>query len=193
MISMKTFLRVLKWLTFSLLILVLLAVVFRSSLYRHFFRYESIGHRTSYAITSREIKALVDSTALATPPKTIDDAIDLLLQLTARELHFTQGKADRNPNLLIQTRAANCIGYAAFFSSTCNYFLSKSAWGSDWSAKPLIGHIYLHDYNVHSLFTSPFFKDHDFVMIENMQTGERHFVDPSLYDYTHIRYIEQKK
>ena len=36
---------------------------------------------------------------------------------------------------------------------------------------------------------STFFKDHDFVTIENKVTGEVFAVDPTLYDYSGIKLV----
>ena len=65
-----------------------------------------------------------------------------------------------------------------------------------WTAKPQIGQLYLLGTNIHQYFNHPFLKDHDFVAIENKQTGQILAVDPTVNDYFYIdfiTYISNKK
>lgn len=62
----------------------------------------------------------------------------------------------------------------------------------EWGAKHKVGEIYFLGYNIHPLFKSEFFKDHDFVVIENRKTNEIIAVDPALYDYFRINKIRLK-
>jgi len=47
--------------------------------------------------------------------------------------------------------------------------------------------------NIHKYFNSSFFKDHDFVTIENKTTGEIFAVDPTVNDYLRIDFITYSK
>jgi hypothetical protein len=62
-----------------------------------------------------------------------------------------------------------------------------------WTAKPQIGQLYFLGTNIHKYFNSAFFKDHDFVTIENKKTGEILAVDPTVNDYLHIDFITYSK
>lgn len=91
-------------------------------------------------------------------------------------------------NLLLP-RQANCVGYTTFFATTCNYLLEKNNLSDIWIAKPQVGQLYLLGVNIHNYFNSAFFKDHDFVTIENKKTGEIYAVDPTISDYLRIKEV----
>ncbi|GGG62573.1 hypothetical protein GCM10011378_43400 [Hymenobacter glacieicola] len=46
---------------------------------------------------------------------------------------------------------------------------------------------------MHKYFNSAFFKDHDFVTIENKRTGKVYAVDPTIDDYLSVDFITYKK
>ncbi len=94
-----------------------------------------------------------------------------------------------DPNKLIYSKAAHCVGYSTFFATTCNYLFKKYNLDKNWEAKHQIAQLYLFKTNVHQFFDTPFLKDHDIVIIENQKTGELFAVDPTLNDYFYIDYI----
>ena len=102
---------------------------------------------------------------------------------------ITANENDVDPNKLITSRKAHCIGYASFFATTCNYLLKKYNLSDQWTAKPKVGQLYFIGQNIHKYFNSPFFKDHDFVTIENKKTDQIFAVDPTVYDYLLIDFI----
>jgi hypothetical protein len=81
------------------------------------------------------------------------------------------------------------VGYAAFFATTCNYLLKKYHLDATWTAQPQAGKMYLLGENIHPYFHSPFFRDHDFVVIKNKVTGEILAVDPTIHDYLFINKV----
>ncbi|MBK8847678.1 MAG: hypothetical protein IPO27_14490 [Bacteroidetes bacterium] len=95
--------------------------------------------------------------------------------------------------MLIDSKAANCIGYASFFVTTCNHLLKENNLDNSWKATSHIGHIYFLGKNIHVYFDLPLFKDHDFVTIENKTTGEIFAVDPTINDYLFIDFITYNK
>lgn len=46
----------------------------------------------------------------------------------------------------------------------------------------VIGKLYVGDQDLHALFTSPFWKDHDVVRIRETASGMELLLDPTLYD-----------
>jgi len=181
-------LKILKRIGIIALMLILAGIVFRGWLYRHLVTYKTIGERTNYtANDSNLIEFIVlNSKYQGSEVKSI---IETSLSLTSKTLAFSDGHHDQDPNMLITTKRANCIGYAAFFSTVCNQILAEHNLDAIWIARPLIGQLYFWDTNVHPYFKSAFFKDHDFAVIENKSTGEIYAVDPSLNDYTGIKYV----
>jgi hypothetical protein len=123
----------------------------------------------------------------------VEQIIEQSLSISSNVLHFTVEKHSSNPNVLINTKTANCVGYACFFAATCNYLLSKYELNDTWTAKPQIGQLNLFGKNIHHFFRSAFFKDHDFVTIENKRNGKLFAVDPTLNDYLLIDLVTYKK
>ena len=177
-----------------LIVFILLAISFllRGWLYRQLITYKNIGERTTYQAKSPNLIKLI---SLNTIQHSADSKaiVKGCLSFTSENLKFTDGKNDVDPNKLIETRNANCIGYAAFLSTVCNQMLEKNNLSNEWVATPQIGQLYFMGKNIHPYFKSAFFKDHDFVIIKNLKTGEEIGVDPTLHDYTGIEYITVKK
>ncbi|OEK07613.1 hypothetical protein A8C32_17610 [Flavivirga aquatica] len=177
----------------TLLIVLLIGVVFKGWIYRYVVTYKPIEKRTNYLIVNGELVNSIETKLINNEGLKIEKIIDIGLSVTSQQLRFTATKNYRDPNKLISTRTANCIGYAAFFSASCNYLLKKYDLDSIWVATPHKGQLYLLDINIHKYFKSPFFKDHDFVIIENMRTGNTLAIDPTIYDYLGVNYITLKK
>lgn len=171
------------------LILVSLVALFRGMLYRFCVRYESIGQRADYIAGNRKLTDYIDSKMDFKSNPEIEQILKLCNTLTSRQLNFTTDRNDIDPNRLIDSKEANCIGYAAFFASTCNYVLSKYNLTKTWKVKHQIGQLYFLGTNVHVYTSSLFFKDHDFVTIENQVTGEIFALDPSVRDYLNIDFV----
>ena len=176
-----------------MLILIVLGLVFRGFLYRQLVTYQSIGKRTSYVASDARLIAFIDERADYTHDPDIKAIISTSLSATSRQLTFSTSKNDNDPNKLIVSKKAHCIGYAAFFSTTCNYLLKKYKLSNTWVAKPQVGQLYLLGTNIHRFFNSSFFKDHDFVTIENRLTGEVFAVDPTVNDYFYIDFVTLRK
>lgn len=181
--------KILKRLLLAILLLTLVGLLFRGPVYRHLVTYRSIGPRTTYAATDKKLTAILDA---GVDQKTNPDIAQIIkrgLSITASQLTFTAGKNDKDPNQLIHSRKAHCVGYAAFFAATCNYLLKKYNLEDTWTAKPQIGQLYFLGTNVHPYLNSAFFKDHDFVILENKISGETLAVDPTVNDYLYIDFV----
>ncbi len=175
------------------LLLIIVGVSFRGCIYRHIVTYKPIGQRIIYQATDKRLIDFIESNCEGKKDLNIEDIIKLGLKITSKKLNFTFDKNDIDPNKLIDSKTAHCVGYAAFFSTTTNYLLKKYNLGDTWSAKPQIGLLYIFRINIHNHIDSPFFKDHDFVVIKNIKTGENIAVDPNLYDYFYIDHVKMKK
>lgn len=170
---------------FSISIAVILAVVvctiaLRQTLFNSFFSYQIISERR-FTITPFHQSG--KSTGLDT---TEDGMIDDSLRETAGILSFTAQRCSRDPEELRLSHKANCIGYARFFCAEFNRRAAIHGQSGRYRAVPFIGKIRFMGFDLHSLFSSPFFKDHDFAIVFDNQNGGRTAVDPSLYDYTGI-------
>ena len=166
--------------------------IFRGWVYRCLVTYEAIGQRRNYVASDSSLINHINATE-RNDVIDIKKIINTSLSLTSRQLKFTTGNNDEDPNKLIYSKNANCVGYAAFFSATCNQLFEKNSLVDEWSAQPQIGQLYCLGINVHPYFKSAFFKDHDFVIVKNKKTGQTLAVDPSLNDYTGIEYVTLSK
>ena len=172
-----------------ILILTSVGLLFRGWFYRHLVTYKSVGRRTNYAATDKKLTDYIDANTNEQTKPDIGQIVKLGLSITARQLNFTANKNDIDPNKLITSKTAHCVGYASFFATSCNYLLYKYNLADTWTAQPQVGQLYFLGTNIHKYFNSPFFKDHDFVTIKNKTTGEFFAVDPTVNDYLLIDFI----
>ncbi|UAY53502.1 hypothetical protein [Ferruginibacter albus] len=186
---MKRWFKFLKWFSLSILFLLVCGLIFRGFLYRHFFFYKTISQRSTYSVSDKKLISYIDSASITFKPESIKDIIDFSLKLTAEKLQFKEAKNENDPNKLITSNNAHCVGYAAFFSAICNYLLQKFNFNEDWHSIPLVGQIYFCGINIHPFIHSSFYKDHDFDVIENKKTGEKYYTDPTINDYLKINYV----
>ncbi|WP_300670338.1 hypothetical protein [Soonwooa sp.] len=163
--------------------------LFRDWIYRHLISYESVGKRADYSLKNDVLKSKIEDQKTDTD---ITNIIEKSLALTSNTLNFSFAKCESDPNKLIVTSKANCIGYANFFALTCNQLLKEKGLDKTWKTKAQIGHLKFLGHDIHHYFSSPFFKDHDFVIIENLETKEQLAVDPTISDYLKIDFVTVK-
>lgn len=177
---------VLKWFVGGVALLLLIVLLFRGPLFRMFFHFEDLRERH----TGRTFPTPSGpDTTQEEVPLPVGMCIDAALDETARLLEFTDGPALSSAAGSRRTGKANCIGYAALFQERCRWLLDSAGFADEWQVHHLRGSLYLGDLNVHRLFSSPFWKDHDICAVENIATGQCRFVDPSLFDVTGIRRV----
>lgn len=113
--------------------------------------------------------------------------------ITGEELQFTMDHVSSNPNELIHANRANCVGYSAMFNSIANYLIRTNKLESEMEATHKIGKLSFWEFDLHQLFNSAFFRDHDFNELKNKKTGKVIFVDPSVNDYLMVTRITKGK
>jgi hypothetical protein len=177
----------------TILILTTVGLLFRGWFYRHLVTYKSVGLRTNYSATDEKLIDYIDARIDKQTEPDIKQLIKIGLSMTSEQLNFTADKNDIDPNKLVSSKKAHCVGYASFFATTCNYLIKKYNLADKWIAEPQIGHLYFLGTNVHGYFNSSFFKYHDFVTVENKSTGEIFAVDPTVNDYFNIDFISYVK
>lgn len=189
----RSTMKVIKRILLTLLVLTTVGLFFRGWFYRHLVTYKSVGHRTNYSATDNKLVDYINGSTDEQTDPDIEQIIKLGLSITSVQLNFTANKNDTDPNKLITSKTAHCVGYASFFATTCNHLLDKYNLADTWTAKPQVGQLYFLGTNIHKYFNSSFFKDHDFVTIENKTTGEIFAVDPTVNDYLYIDFITYSK
>jgi hypothetical protein len=177
----------------TILILTTIGFLFRGWFYRHLISYKSIGQRTNYSATDKKLTDYIDVNYNEKTDIDIEQIVKLGLSITSKQLNFTAKKNDTDPNKLITSKTAHCVGYATFCATACNYLFKKNNLSDNWTARAQIGQLYFLGTNIHKYFNSSFFKDHDFVTIENKKTGEIFAVDPTVNDYLKIDLITYTK
>lgn len=179
--------------TLAIFILIVVGLLFRDWFYTHLITYKSIGPRPNYVATDNKLIAYIDTSADDQINPDIERIIKSGLSITSKQLNFTSNKNDIDPNKLINSKTAHCVGYATFFATTCNHLLAKHNLADTWTAKPQIGQLHFLGTNIHKYLESPFFKDHDFAIVENKKTGETFAVDPTVNDYLCIDFVNYSK
>ena len=125
--------------------------------------------------------------------KNIEDIIYNAIDLTTHRLSFASQKTEVDPNLSFHGRQAHCVGYAAFFATACNFLIEKNGLQEEWKAEHIRGRIEFLGIDLHQFSADPFFRDHDFNLVENRRTGERYLVDASVRDVLGIHFLKNQK
>ena len=181
--------KIIKKIFLILFILIAICILFRESIYRHLVSYKSIGQRINYTVKDKALVEVIEKNISKDQSSHVRLLIKLSLKITSEQLNFTASKNEVDPNILIYTKTAHCVGYASFCSTTCNYLFDKFKMSDTWMAKSQVGQLYFLGINIHPYFHSPFFKDHDFVIIENKRTHEKIAIDPTINDYFFIEFV----
>jgi hypothetical protein len=171
------------------LALLLIIFILRGPLYRCFFSYEKCSERQSHSVTSVLLEEYIDSVAGIKRLESVERIVELSHQITSDQLSFQASRSEINPNKLYPNNRTHCVGYSAFYTAVCNYLLKQNGFADSFQCRAYCGQIHFLGYNVHILFDSAFFADHDFNCIQNASGSEKYFTDPTLYDYLRIAYV----
>ena len=165
-------------------LLLVLTFLLRNVLYTSFVDYRNARDRgSSGLIAHKEIRAELADWAKANPEASAQDMHGKALENTARELQFSL-KASSNVRTILSTHKAHCVGYSRLYCASFNTLAKKTGQSGAYRCKHRVGEIHLLGYNVHDLFSSPSFKDHDFNVITDSKGTVLLATDPNLYDYS---------
>ena len=181
---MNRFKKIIKYLG----IIIILLILFRGFLYRISVNYSKVAIRSDIALTNKKLIQEIDE-QMEGKKMSIEEIIELSNEMTSRKLYFTFDKISNNPNLVSELKKANCIGYSSLFNSIGNYIIEKQKLTEKYEFIHLVGKLNFFGYNIHNIFKSPFFMNHDFNEIKGKKTGKKKYVDPSLRDYFRIEYV----
>lgn len=174
-----------------ILVFLLISILFRGWIFRQLITYINIGERENIKVTNTRLleKIRLKSTEEAIK---IEQIIQIAKSITIKELRFSKNQISRNPNDLIDTNQANCIGYAAMFNSIANYLIRENNLEQKYESHHRIGNLELLGFNLNQFFTNPFFQDHDYNEIVDLQKGKIFAIDPSISDYLRIDFVTRK-
>src|SRR5690606_31192328 len=98
----------------NLIILIIVAILLRGPIFRSLITYDSIGERENYQVTDDKLTYYINSGTESLTDPDVEQIIKQSLSLTSSQLNFTFEKNDNDPNLLIISKTAHCVGYAHF-------------------------------------------------------------------------------
>lgn len=172
-------------------IVFLLLFLFRGMIYQSLVEYVDLDARRSYAITDDSLKAYIDSRLPDEKFSDIHTISAISQSITSDILSFSLTSKVADPNILWETREANCVGYAAFTAAVMNYMIEQLYDDRSWSAEPRRGILVCGWINLNKLFHNKYFKDHDFVLIRNSESGVEIYIDPSVHDYLGVEEVKK--
>lgn len=170
---------------------ILLLILFRGFFYKFLINYSDIGTRTEIKITNEDLINRIEIESINKGIE-LEEILEIADKITNESLSFTTRKTSNDPNELIITKKANCIGYSAMFNSITNYLIRKNKLEYKIEAKHKIGQLDFLGVNLHQFFDNSFFKDHDFNEITNKETGKVISLDPSVSDYLNIKSVNRR-
>ncbi|MCF8244283.1 MAG: hypothetical protein K9J37_05715 [Saprospiraceae bacterium] len=174
-----------RFLKYSFLTLLVLFLI-RGWLFRHLVSYHSENERPIFVLTNPSLSQKIENQTVDT---SIQSIVRRSLIFTSDQLRFTFDKCDTDPNLLFASQKTNCTGYAAFFNTTCQTLLRKEKLENRFRVKHLRGKLTVLGFDLHQLTSSPFFRDHDYNVVEDLETGKKLYMDASLQDVIGIGYV----
>ena len=176
-----------------ILLLLIIGFCFKGTIFRSLIKYNLIFERNTENLQSQELIKLIDSEILKINNLKINDIIEISSKLTNRHLSFTFQNIPQNLTSIISSKKGNCVGYARLFNSIFNYIISKKGLNEKLNSKHLVANIYFLGIDLRNILTNPFFSDHDFISIIDIENNKTIYFDPSLNDYSGIREVELKK
>lgn len=162
------------------LFLLFLIILFKGFVFRSVVNYNSFKNR--------KISTIENFKTTNFRSTNIDEILDCALKQTSQKLEFKLN----NPGKFMLTGKANCVGYSEFYSSYLFQLLQTNKLDNEWKVHHQVAKLKLFGVDVHQYFSSPSFKNHDFVVVENLKTKEKIAIDPALYDYTGIKRVSLK-
>lgn len=120
-----------------------------------------------------------------------DKIIHAALKVTADFLTFNGDSTDQiDPLSIYQSEAVNSTSFAAFFSATTQYLLQKNNLSDRYICQQYLAKRLQNGVNLSDRYRSPYgssFKpERDIIAIIDLKTGEKYFVDPTLFEQTSI-------
>jgi hypothetical protein len=169
------------------------AYCFKGSLYRYFVKYKEIKQRNTLPITDKTLLADLDFCLSTENFLTVEEVVNFAYYYTTDDLSYTFDRCSVNPNqILLGTQKSNCVGYSAAFQAVLSYLLEKKGFSSKVSCEHKVAQLYFLGHNVHSLFKSLAFKDHDYNVIFDKANHKKWVIDPTLRQVFGISEVSER-
>jgi len=187
--------KMMKWKKLILALIGIVVILFlsRNWLFNVSTQYQSIGQRDLIVLSDQNLIREIELWKSSKESIRIDEAVGFALKLTARKLKFsTRSGLNSNPNKIPDSGESNCVGYSKLFNSVATYIFVNTTNLKNCKSTHLVGKISFMGIDLHGLTDKPFWSDHDYNRVINTETREEYFVDPSVFDYLRINYIQWK-
>jgi hypothetical protein len=125
-----------------------------------------------------------------------DAVIHSALKITADVLTFDGNLTDKTDPLSIwQAETVNSTGFATFFTAVAQYLIQKNGLSSRYICQQYVSERRQNGTNLHDRYlspygNSPFNNQRDIVAILDLKTGEKRFVDPTIFEQFSIINIQ---
>jgi hypothetical protein len=176
------------------LVLILSPFFFRESIYNSFVTYRVERQRGFLpTLDPRVEKAILEHPEVydrRLPNR--DKIIHAALKVTADFLNFDGDLPDKTDPLSIwQAETVNSTSFATFYTATTQFLLQKNGLSSRYICQQYVAERRQNGKNLHDRYlspygTSPFKSERDIVAILDLKTGEKRFVDPTIFEQISI-------
>ncbi|MEZ5043415.1 MAG: hypothetical protein R2828_26195 [Saprospiraceae bacterium] len=163
-------------------------ILFKSPFYRLTIKYREIGIRPEVKIKDEMLIKVIKIKSI-NREMNMEGIVEIANEITNTELAFTIRQKSNDPNELIYLKRANCMGYSAMFNSIANYLIRENGLETKIEAQHKIGKLEFLGIDLHQFFENPFYKNHDYNQIRNLESGKIVSIDPSVSDYLWIKKI----
>lgn len=170
---------------YYLLLFILIAALFRGQLFRLCVSYEPTGSRDFIALNDKILTHEIDEWTAENPEATSKQLTTYARKQTARKASFVMRSTSGQPDDIAKSGVANCVGYARLFAA----ILDRADVDDRFHQEILTGKISLFGQSLHQLTNDPFWSDHDYNKIVDVNSGAVLFLDVTLFDYFGVRWV----
>lgn len=121
----------------------------------------------------------------------ITELNDRIIELITRKLQFGKEQSNIDPNKLRDKSVAHCVGYSALNASLLTYACKKLKC-ENYKISHVRGKIKFLGIELTSKKYGNFYKNHDFVKIENKSIAKHYYSDATIYELLKISRIKLK-
>ena len=164
-------------------IILLMIFGLRGWLFRTTVHYQKISERPSFHQIDENVLSIIDQQRNSKTLNQINPILKIAKKITNKTLSFSTGNVSENPNQIVKTGKANCVGYAALFASISNQLIQENNLGKKFEVLHVVGQLDFLGYDLHQINNDPFFANHDYCEVKNKVSGESFYIDPTVSDY----------
>lgn len=174
-----------------ILVILLTCLIFRGAILNKIFTYKAEAVIPVQDLSSKYWKSLLNKAILDNDVHDINQANKVILALLSKHLQFGKISSALKPNDFVSGSITHCVGYSSLHATLLNYTIDKLKL-SDCRVSHIRGQIFLLDFALTRPSNASFFRDHDFILIENTKRDQSYYSDASLYEFVKVDQIKSK-